>query len=200
LSQNERICATAIYYYDSENITENTLAFRQRGMEDMIDIGYEQCQFQFLQAIYGFNDEVIGNGDTDVTQNIGAVVCKEGRLLTFPNTVQHRVSSFSLADPSKPGHRKILALFLVDPHRRVISSANVPPQRDDWGDERQNAVDQALSQLPRELRDIVQSGMEPLISMEKAKEYRLELMEERGLKSEENNEKFEIGDFSLCEH
>ncbi|OQE21645.1 hypothetical protein PENSTE_c011G02177 [Penicillium steckii] len=29
---NERICATAIYYYDNENITENTLDFRQRGM------------------------------------------------------------------------------------------------------------------------------------------------------------------------
>jgi hypothetical protein len=200
LKQNERICASAIYYYDSENITENTLAFRQRGMRDWHKVRYEQQQHEFLQAVFGFGNDVSGNYNCNVTQNLGAVLCKDGRLLTFPNTVQHRVSSFSLADPFKPGHRKILALFLVDPHRRIISSANVPPQREDWGYERQNAVDQALSKLPRELQDIVQNEMESLLSMEEAKGYRLELMKERGLKSEENNDRFEMVDFNLCEH
>ncbi|OJJ40832.1 hypothetical protein ASPWEDRAFT_178657 [Aspergillus wentii DTO 134E9] len=33
---------------------------------------------------------------------------------------------------SRDSHRKILALFLVDPNMRVISSANMPPQREDW--------------------------------------------------------------------
>ncbi|CAI7657007.1 unnamed protein product [Penicillium bialowiezense] len=199
---NERICATAIYYYDCENITENTLAFRQRGLIDMLDIGigYHQGEFQFLQEVYGFPDDVVGNGDSPITQDIGAVICKQGRLLTFPNTVQHRVSPFSLADPSKPGHRKILALFLVDPHRRIISSANVPPQREDWGLERQEAVDQILSRLPRELQDIVQSDLTPLMTMKEAKEHRLKLMKERGLSSEKANEQFETGDFNLCEH
>lgn len=202
MKQNERICATAIYYYDCENITENTLAFRQRGLIDMLDIGigYHQGEFHFLQEVYGFPDDVVGNGDSPITQDIGAVVCKQGRLLTFPNTVQHRVSPFSLADPSKPGHRKILALFLVDPHRRVISSANVPPQREDGGLERQEAVDQILSRLPRELQDIVQSDLTPLMTMEEAKEHRFKLMKERGLSSEKANEQFETGDFNLCEH
>lgn len=202
MKQNERICATAIYYYDCENITENTLAFRQRGLIDMLDIGigYHQGEFQFLQEVYGFPDDVVGNGDSPITQDIGAVICKQGRLLTFPNTVQHRVSPFSLADPSKPGHRKILALFLVDPHRRIISSANVPPQREDWGLERQEAVDQILSRLPRELQDIVQSDLTPLMTMKEAKEHRLKLMKERGLSSEKANEQFETGDFNLCEH
>lgn len=109
--------------------------------------------------------------------------CEEGRIITFPNTLQHRVSPFTLADPAKPGHRKILALFLVDPHRRIISSANVPPQRDDW------------------LRD----GMEDeiasrLMSLDEAKDLRLELMAERSLRSVKMNRKFEIGDFNLCEH
>ncbi|KAJ5375552.1 Protein of unknown function DUF4246 [Penicillium concentricum] len=198
---NERICATAIYYYDSENITDNSLSFRQRGMMDMLDIVYEQGEYAFLQAIFGFGEDVEGNGSNrDITQSLGAISCKEGRLLTFPNTVQHRVSPFSLADPSKPGHRKILALFLVDPHRRIISSANVPPQREDWAHERQSAVNQALADLPLELQNIVQGDLEPLVTMEKAKEYRLELMEERGLRSDKQNECFEEGDFSLCEH
>ena len=43
-------------------------------------------------------------------------------LLAFPNVVQHRVSPFRLADPTRPGHRKLLALFLVDPHIRILST------------------------------------------------------------------------------
>ncbi|KAJ6184217.1 hypothetical protein N7519_005518 [Penicillium mononematosum] len=69
-----------------------------------------------------------------------------GRLLTFPNTLQHRVSPFSLADNTKPGHRKILALFLVDPNLRIISSANVPPQDELWW-KRKEVVDQRLDAM-----------------------------------------------------
>jgi hypothetical protein len=35
--------------------------------------------------------------------------------------------------------------------------------------------------------------------MEEAKALRLELMEERGLNARENNNAFELGEFSLCE-
>lgn len=45
---------------------------------------------------------------------------------------QHRVSSFSLQDRTKPGHRRFIALWLVDPFQRIISTANVPPQQFDW--------------------------------------------------------------------
>lgn len=169
-------------------------------MESFEDLGYEQNEHHFLQAVYGLPDDVDGFGGDDITQDLGGVLCKEGRLLTFPNTVQHRVSSFSLADPSKPGHRKILALFLVDPHRRAISSANVPPQREDWGQERQELVDQALSQLPAELRNMVEKDFGSMMTMEEAKKLRLELMEERGLRSQFSNKSFEAGHFSLCEH
>ncbi|KAL4770703.1 hypothetical protein BDW60DRAFT_208797 [Aspergillus nidulans var. acristatus] len=124
---NERIAASAIYYYDSHNITASSLAFRHRGMPDLYDVSYEQDMHHFLQQIYGFPEDVDGSNEVPITQDLGSVDTKEGRLITFPNTLQHRVSPFSLADPSKPGHRKILALFLVDPHRRIISSANVTP-------------------------------------------------------------------------
>ncbi|KXH26363.1 hypothetical protein CSAL01_11361, partial [Colletotrichum salicis] len=39
---------------------------------------------------------------------------------------------FKLADPSKTGHRKIVALFLVHPAIPVISTPNVPPQQKHW--------------------------------------------------------------------
>ena len=45
---------------------------------------------------------------------------------------QHAVSSFSLQDTTKPGHRRFIALWLADPHQRVISTGNVPPQQFDW--------------------------------------------------------------------
>lgn len=42
------------------------------------------------------------------------------------------MSPFKLIDPNKPGHRRFIALWLVDPTRRIVSTANVPPQRLDW--------------------------------------------------------------------
>jgi hypothetical protein len=55
--------------------------------------------------------------------------------LTLLRPSQHRVSSFSLKDRTKPGHRRFIALWLVDPFHRVISTANVPPQQFDWWSE-----------------------------------------------------------------
>ncbi|KAJ5692834.1 hypothetical protein N7462_002257 [Penicillium macrosclerotiorum] len=196
---NERIAASAIYYYDSENITPSSLAFRQHGTYDFTDFDYPQGRYEFFQAVYGFDDPVTRYSNVNVTQELGSVTCKEGRLLTFPNSLQHRVTSFSLSDRTKPGHRKMLALFLIDPHRRVISSANVPPQREDWGREMQEVLHRELSErLPPELEYTVTGDItQYLMTMDEAKNYRLELMAERSLLSEAHNEKFEIGEFNL---
>lgn len=138
-----------------------------------------------------------------MTQDLGGIACREGRVVTFPNVLQHRVSPFALADKTKPGHRKILALFLVDPHLRVISSANVPPQREDWGVEKRGLVQRLLNdRLPAELGDMVtKEGIwKPLMSMDEALKLRLELMEERSVKGREQDHQFQTGDFCLCEH
>ena len=72
----------------------------------------------------------------------------------------HRVSPFRLKDPSKPGHRRFIALWLVDPHQRIISTANVPPQRLDWWVESafgksSESKEKALSQVPGELAELL---------------------------------------------
>lgn len=138
----------------------------------------------------------------NVTQVIGSVDTRQGRLLTFPNSLQHQVSPFALADRTKPGHRKILAFFLIDPHLSIISSANVPPQQEDWWKERQEVVGKLLSErLPAELQNMVNEDLEATpITLEEAKRYRRELMEERSNKSQEQNRDFEMGEFNLCEH
>lgn len=71
---------------------------------------------------------------------------------------QHRVSPFKLADPTKPGHRRFIALWLVDPNRRIISTANVPPQQMDWFTDSIFGTDatNAISKLPAELVTLLQ--------------------------------------------
>ena len=91
-----------------------------------MEVSYEQDAHEWLQAVFGLEQ----HGNT--IQDVGSVETREGRLITFPNVLQHRVQPFKLADPTKPGHRKIVALFLVDPNLRVISTADVPCQRQDW--------------------------------------------------------------------
>ena len=112
---------------------------------------------------------------------------------------------FKLDDTTKPGHRKILALFLVDPGIRIISTANVPPQqRDWWGEEVIKACANSgnpLGKLSPELKDRIFESVDDFpISMEEAKEIRLRLMEERKDYVMQTNEAFESHSFSLCEH
>lgn len=187
---NEHIVATALYYYDNENIEPSHLSFRQQVITD-IDVGYPQNEDTWLSIIFGCQQ------DGPAVQNVGSVLCSEGRLLTFPNVLQHRVSPFKLADATRNGHRKILALFLVDPNIRVISTANVPPQQRDWWSREFGAG----LKLPQELRDRVVDMVDDFpIGMEEAKEKRKELMQERGLYVTAHEEAFVSNTFSLCEH
>ena len=102
-------------------------------------------------------------------------------------------------DRTKPGHRKILALFLVDPNIKIISSANVPCQRKDWWREEIGGGFDTV--LPRELGDLVFGAVEDFpIGMEEAKEIRLQLMEERKASISDQDQQFEEDIFSLCEH
>ncbi|KAG5637718.1 hypothetical protein DXG03_004386, partial [Asterophora parasitica] len=107
---NEQICAPAIYYYDIKNITTSGLPFRQKSdTEEGID--HPQFQYDWLTAVFGCEDK------GPMVQDVG----------------NHRVQPITLADPTKPGHRKIVALFLDDPNIRIISTANVPCQHASGG-------------------------------------------------------------------
>ncbi|KAF8060985.1 hypothetical protein FPV67DRAFT_317375 [Lyophyllum atratum] len=193
---NEHICASAIYYYDSDNITTSRLAFRQQSNDDADDISYAQGDHEWLEEVFGC--EQAGPR----VQEIGSVDTIEGRLLTWPNVLQHQVQPFSLADPSKPGHRKVLALFLVDPQIRIISTANVPCQQREWWSEFIQKEDTTkLSRLPLEVQDHIFDGVEDFpIDLIKAKELRLDLMKERSAYVKQHDDAFSQFFFSLCEH
>ncbi|KAL4913963.1 hypothetical protein BDW62DRAFT_213788 [Aspergillus aurantiobrunneus] len=157
-----------------------TLSFRHRANESFFDdFNYEQDQFQFLR-MFGFSPAAARG-----------VTCREGRLLKFPNTLQHC-----------PGHRKILAFFLIDAARRIISTAHVPPRREDRCTEWEDAMDKTVrQQLPAELQRMLMSDVDfTPMTMDEAKEYRVKLMRERGDKATKAKKVFEQGVFNLCEH
>ncbi|KIM72382.1 hypothetical protein PILCRDRAFT_99389 [Piloderma croceum F 1598] len=190
---NEHICASAIYYYSSSNITESRLLFRQLS-DNSASVSYGQDRHDWLEAVFGCQN------DESSIQYIGGVTTKEGRVVTFPNVFQHQVQPFELEDRTKPGHRKILALFLVDPHIRIISSANVPAQRKDWWAE-EIRLSGIFPQLPAEIHQEVMDHVDGFpISLEEAKTLRLELMDERKAFVARHDKKFAEATFSLCEH
>ncbi|MFD5727497.1 DUF4246 domain-containing protein [Streptomyces sp. NPDC058368] len=161
---NERIVSTGIYYWDSDNITDSRLSFRTA----LYEPDYEQNDNNGVSDVYGLED------DDPLNQVLGAAPTPAGRCLAFPNVLQHQVGSFRLADPSRAGHRKILAFFLVDPSETIVSTSDVPPQQP-W------------------------AGTSTM-TLEEAKAYREELMRERKFFVNEHNEQLFEREFSLCEH
>ncbi|MFE4312072.1 DUF4246 domain-containing protein [Streptomyces sp. NPDC056891] len=161
---NERIVSTGIYYWDSKNITESRLSFRAA----LDDPEYEQNDDNGMRDVYGLEDEDALN------QMLGSASTPAGRCLAFPNILQHRVGSFRLTDPTRAGHRKILAFFLVDPSEKIVSTSDVPPQQP-WSDTSTMTLDQA-------------------------KDFREQLMRERKFFVDEHNEQLYEREFSLCEH
>jgi hypothetical protein len=161
---NERIVSTGIYYWDSENISESRLSFRAA----VDDPDYEQGDYDGVREVYGLeNDEALN-------QVLGSAATPAGRCLAFPNVLQHRVSPFRLADPTRPGYRKILAFFLVDPSERIVSTSDVPEQQP-WA---------ATSTM----------------TLDEAKAHREQLMQERKYFVGVHNQELYEREFSLCEH
>lgn len=81
---NERICATALYYLDSENITTSSLAFRVETELDQERLmgAAGQDAYHWLERVYGANFRESPN-----LQYFGNVETREGRMLAFPNTL-----------------------------------------------------------------------------------------------------------------
>ncbi|KAF7328872.1 hypothetical protein MVEN_02516900 [Mycena venus] len=193
---NESIVASGIYYYDEENITESRLSFRVAvGEPDY----HGQDDGDCMRMLYDMHR------DSELIQDLGAVVTKAGRTLSWSNLFQHCVSPFELADPSKPGHRKILAFFLVDPTKDpIVSATDVPPQQAEWAGEafEEACADPAsvLGALPQELKDLVKGHFPATVmTLKEAEAYRLELMKERTASVADHTHEY-VQTFNMCEH
>lgn len=86
---NERICATALYYLDSENVTPSHLSFRMQTssyQDELQDIA-GQDQYSWLEHVYGTALGPSGGVASACLQPYGSVETKQGRLLAFPNVL-----------------------------------------------------------------------------------------------------------------
>ncbi|KAF7342828.1 hypothetical protein MSAN_01998800 [Mycena sanguinolenta] len=195
---NEHIVASGIYYYDEENITESRLSFRvpTRQPEYHTDREDHNCVY----TLYGFASYGW------CIQELGEMITKKGRALSWPNHYQHRVSPFKLSDPSKPGHRKILAIFLVDPTiEHIPSTTVVPPQQAEWASEALQESHQdsgsRVSRLPQEVVDLVKGQLPTtFMTLKEAKEYRLALMKERTVFVQKHSDTLQSVQMRMCEH
>jgi hypothetical protein len=192
---NEHIVGTAIYYYDVDNTTESRIRFRQQAALDNSVMRYEQDDHEPLAEIFGCDSL----REEPAVQELGSIATPQGRMLVFPNTLQHRVDPFTLEDKTRPGHRRFLVLWLVDPYYRVLSTRNVPPQRHDWWLEAGLDKARVFEKLPVELAEQLgaEIGEWPM-GMDEAKKLRLELMAERTRLMDTIESNMET--YNFCEH
>lgn len=110
---SEHIVATAIFYFETENITDSYIEFRI----PIVEPPYEQNEFEIVNYLFGLTQSARAE------QTLGKIQTSQDRLIVFPNCYQHRVPSFSLLDKTKPGKRSFLLLWLVDPRVRLASTS-----------------------------------------------------------------------------
>lgn len=138
----------------------------------LAEVEHEPNDFVWLRQIFGLEN------NEPAIQTIGATRCKIGRSVMFPSTVQHRLTRFELKDKSKPGSTRALVFYLVDPNIRIISTANIPPQRLDWTlDLKADDEDLTAAMAKLALDNRNKKGHMPM-SLNEALETRLGLLEE----------------------
>ncbi|XP_021952983.1 uncharacterized protein LOC110849833 isoform X2 [Folsomia candida] len=154
---NEQIVAVGLHYFSNENITTSKL---------------------YLAPAQRASNGVMGV--VDGGNNPFEIETVPGRSVVFKNSVSHRVAPFELDDPDKPGHRKILGFFLVDPGARILSSARVPCQQ--WAWYLGQVKDVLVQLLPPEMVELVVSFLprgNQYLDNEEAKNLEKEMRDER---------------------
>lgn len=185
---NEHIVATAIYFYDVENTTEIKISFRQMACMDQLDYHFNDSDWPALpgdftvpskdiEAMLGFKEK--SNLFAMTTQEIGYISAPQGRLITWPNTLQYRFEPVTLVDSTIPGHCRFVMLSLVDPHYRICSTRNVPPQEHAWWAEEVHKI-LALRQIPLEIAVMITDMTDGWpVTMDEVRLHEEQLMRER---------------------
>ncbi|KAK3827305.1 MAG: hypothetical protein J3R72DRAFT_457161 [Linnemannia gamsii] len=187
---NDNIAATGIYYYHSDNISESRLNFRIQVHEP----DYEQYDDSGVLHMYDLKNE------GPLVQSLDGVITKQDRCLVFPNIYQHQVQPFQLEDPSRPGTRKILVFFLVNPEEPTLSTTRVPPQQMGWSPRINTFVQRLTDKLPIELVNEIYSMVDWPMKLDEAMVLRQELMDERKYLIKDLTADVFERPFYLCEH
>ncbi|KAG2136506.1 uncharacterized protein EDB93DRAFT_781003 [Suillus bovinus] len=168
--KNERIVACVLYNSSSENITPNSIEFRMavKTPPAFPKKGYQDVTMK----TWGLQTR------KPCHQYIGAVPIQEGLCIAYPNIYQYHITPFSLADPSKEGHQRIIGLYLVDPSIAPLASTQrVPPQQKTWT--RLGLEKGTRGIFAVELVDKVLDEVDGVMDMDEAVKYRNSMVKER---------------------
>jgi hypothetical protein len=111
-------------------------------------------------------------------QYIGAVPLRQGMGIAFPNIYQYHLTPFSLTDPLKEGHQRIIGLYLVDPSDAPLASTQrVPPQQKSWT--RLSLETRTRGIFPVELIDKVLDEVAGVMDIDEALKCREMMVKER---------------------
>ncbi|EGF80210.1 hypothetical protein BATDEDRAFT_25053 [Batrachochytrium dendrobatidis JAM81] len=150
-----------------QNISPSTFNFALEQLEFFVK--QLVSSDMYWKDVYG-----IINRESRRNQYIGLLELPNGRCVVYPNRYQHKEQSFELADPTQPGHCKILTFFVVNPACRIVSTAHVAPQQPQW----YNSSLDKTPILPELWNDIMQY-IQGVQSPAEAKHYRDELTSDR---------------------
>jgi hypothetical protein len=152
--RNDRIAATSLFVVEAQNVTPPRIAFEH---EDKIHAIEFECKVPDTMAtvLDGEKFELWEEKAPQALHTFGSIPLPEGRLLSWPNTFQSKRESFTLADPTQPGNLTVIKLRLVDPHYRICSTRNVPPQQHDWWATEAQQAAGLDKRLPSELVQLV---------------------------------------------
>ncbi|KAK3374562.1 hypothetical protein B0H63DRAFT_400978 [Podospora didyma] len=203
---NERVVVTTVYCVDSGNVAPNLVSFSMQ-TDNMEELWYGNDYKD--EYLYNYDEKLWGAclQNAPCLQNYGEVEIRQGRLLVFPSAFQHDMSQFELQNPHRPGQCRIITLYLVDPHQRIISTGKCHPSNSTRGEDKHGGV---KSRLPPEILNAV-LGLKPgalskaedgLMTVDEAKKHRLALLEERRKFRLESEQEWDQNqhDFEFCEH
>lgn len=144
---NEHVAATATLAFDAKYVVFPYMKFRQ----ETAMVGQDDCcwRHDFMHQPTTFDHGRVAR------QPIGAIEMRPGRLITFPNVMEHYLNAVWLKDPSRDGHIRFVSLWLVDPHYRICSTRNTPAQQHDWWWAEAVIMTLQLTGLPLEICEVI---------------------------------------------
>jgi hypothetical protein len=152
--RNDRIAATSLFVVEARNITQPRIAFEY---EDKVRAQELECKIPDTLATV-LDIPILDPSERRAPRALhtfGSIPLAKGRLLSWPNTYRSKQESFRLADPCQPGNLTLIKLRLVDPHYRICSTRNVPPQQHDWWAAAARKAAELDKRLPAELVQLV---------------------------------------------
>jgi predicted DNA-binding WGR domain protein len=118
---HEHIVATCVYVLDRDPWLEGGELSFKRGFT-VEEAGL--CFWGIDQSRPKIVEELV----TSAEAPLGTLATPKGRLFVFPNSHIHKLNALRVTG-DKPGHRRVIVFWLVDPEVTIVSTRDVPKQQ-----------------------------------------------------------------------